>query len=316
MKLLGILISFALVGHVLVTKLDDYIEEVILTNEDIKQAKKFMPEIIKHIVVNYEEYWPEAMAFMLAVPEALDVKLAATEYESDSDSDESDSISDENIDGKLEGPGPSQNQIQDLNPGPSTVPEEDIEIPNSDGKSIIELEEKLLLQKMMRLAILALTDRSKYENIMQSEISPDTIPIQSLDLNYSPDSKKENLVSLLEKRSIRPTAVPRNRIIRSFRLTTLGRARREMVLEALTLLIRQNDPVFQDLFMMCRLAAVLRSIKYPLSYIIFTLITKEYCYLISPLKPYTYTYKFNNGEFWEIDENRRTLIKPFLSELQ
>ncbi|XP_050444087.1 uncharacterized protein LOC126847742 isoform X3 [Adelges cooleyi] len=291
MKLLGILISFALVGHVLVTKLDDYIEEVILTNEDIKQAKKFMPEIIKHIVVNYEEYWPEAMAFMLAVPEALDVKLAATEYESDSDSDESDSISD------------------------------DIEIPNSDGKSIIELEEKLLLQKMMRLAILALTDRSKYENIMQSEISPDTIPIQSLDLNYSPDSKKENLVSLLEKRSIRPTAVPRNRIIRSFRLTTLGRARREMVLEALTLLIRkytysQNDPVFQDLFMMCRLAAVLRSIKYPLSYIIFTLITKEYCYLISPLKPYTYTYKFNNGEFWEIDENRRTLIKPFLSELQ
>ncbi|XP_050428082.1 uncharacterized protein LOC126838011 [Adelges cooleyi] len=322
MKLLGIFLSFSLVGQVLVTELDKYIEEVILTNEDIKQAKNFMPEIIKSMVENYDVYKMETMALMLSVPEILDVELKGPESSSDSDDYYTDS--EENID-NMEEPGPSQNQIPDLNIDPFTVPEEEILNPNSAGKTIIHLQKKLKYQKMMQLAILAVTDRRKYQEAMQAA-KPDTVPILSLDLNRPPNSDKtridaptiklDNLASVLYERRRHPRAVSRNRIIRAFNLTTLGKARREMTLEAITSLIRQNDPVFQDLFNMCRLAGLFRTIKYPHSYIATATIDGEYCVLMDVLELEGFVYKFHNGVFWEVDIDHRTLTKPFFSELQ
>ncbi|XP_050421205.1 uncharacterized protein LOC126833732 isoform X2 [Adelges cooleyi] len=262
-----------------------------------------MPQIIKYIIMNYDTYWAEAMAYMVSVPEVLDVELE--------ENDDSDSA------------GPSQTQILDLNRDPP--PDEDINNPNSVGKKIIHLKEKLKYQKMMQLAILAVTDKRRYMEIMKSESAkPDAIPGYTKDLPRPSDfeirnHKEENLGSLIEERRINPTAVPRYRIIRAFSLTSLGKERRKITLEAITSLIRQNDPVFRDLYMMCRLAGLFRTIKYPHAYIASVGIDEEYCYLLDVFKKEGFIYKFNeeDGAFWELTPRIRvrTLVRPFLTEL-
>ncbi|XP_050427964.1 uncharacterized protein LOC126837946 [Adelges cooleyi] len=323
MKLLFILMSFSLVGHVLVTELDDYINQVLLINDDIRQAKEFMPSIIKNIIANPDEYGMEQMAIMLAVPEIIHVRLRELD-ERESDSDESSSYSDESMDDKLEESGPSQNKIPDLNLDPSTISEEESKVLVSVGNTIIHLKEKLEYQKTLQLEILAVTDRPKYEEIMQAAISdtPDPVSIQSLDLNLPPDYtekgrieaptiKLENLASVLEKRRNHPTAVPRKRIIRSFGLSSLGRARREMTLEAVQFLIRQNDPLFKDLEMMCRLAGLFRSIKYPLSFISTVFLDEPYCSLEDVTGATIFVYTFIDDDLWEVEIGNRTPIRPF-----
>ncbi|XP_050427627.1 uncharacterized protein LOC126837640 isoform X2 [Adelges cooleyi] len=385
MKLLGILISFALVGNVLVTKLEEYMKEVILTNKEIKQAKELMPAIIKNVIENYQVYGIAKMSLMMAVPEAIDVALEAKEVYPDSDENENpvsvgpsqnqiplidldpDSeegpsqnripfinldpdfeegpgqnqiplidldpdSEEENIDGNTKGAGPSQYQIPDLNLDPFTVPEEEIKKLVPVGKTIVHLKQKLKYQKMVQLEILAVTDRRKYEQIMEAarkkKLTSEHVPIQSLNLNRPadyfekrrmeiPTMKLENLVSVLEERRINPIAAPRNRIIHAYGLPYLGRVRREITLEAITNLIRQNDPLFWDLYMMCRLAGLFRSIKYPQSFIYTLLVDEDHCFLSDANDVEGFAYKFIEDEFWQVDvKDLDSRIRPFLSELK
>ncbi|XP_050424598.1 uncharacterized protein LOC126835815 [Adelges cooleyi] len=263
MKQLFILISFALVGHVLVAKLDDYIQQVLITNDDIKQAKEFLPTIIKNMVARSDVYGMEAMAFMLAVPEKIDCVLQAPKF-TYQDSDESEnSDSDESVN------------------------------PDSGGKIIMHFEDKLEYQKMMQSAISDVTERIG-----------------------SPTVKLENLASLLGERTIHPTRTLKNRIIRSFDLTSLGSARRDMTLEAITLLIRQDDPLFQDLRMMCRLVGVFRSIKYPRTYIHIADLDEDFCILIDETFVGGHVYKFFNGEHWKVKLEDFSSVRRFSSEFQ
>ncbi|XP_050427835.1 uncharacterized protein LOC126837640 isoform X5 [Adelges cooleyi] len=349
MKLLGILISFALVGNVLVTKLEEYMKEVILTNKEIKQAKELMPAIIKNVIENYQVYGIAKMSLMMAVPEAIDVALEAKEVYPDSDENENPvsvgpsqnqiplidldpDSEEENIDGNTKGAGPSQYQIPDLNLDPFTVPEEEIKKLVPVGKTIVHLKQKLKYQKMVQLEILAVTDRRKYEQIMEAarkkKLTSEHVPIQSLNLNRPadyfekrrmeiPTMKLENLVSVLEERRINPIAAPRNRIIHAYGLPYLGRVRREITLEAITNLIRQNDPLFWDLYMMCRLAGLFRSIKYPQSFIYTLLVDEDHCFLSDANDVEGFAYKFIEDEFWQVDvKDLDSRIRPFLSELK
>ncbi|XP_050424567.1 uncharacterized protein LOC126835789 [Adelges cooleyi] len=66
MKPLSILISIVLV-NVLVAELDNYVKEVIMTNQQMTLAKAKLPRVIKNIVL--ADYTMVEIALMLAVPE-------------------------------------------------------------------------------------------------------------------------------------------------------------------------------------------------------------------------------------------------------
>ncbi|XP_050428376.1 uncharacterized protein LOC126838089 isoform X2 [Adelges cooleyi] len=295
MKLLGILISFALVGHVLATKYDKYVQEVLITNKQIKRAKNFMPRIIKNLVENVDKYQMEAIAFMVGVPENIDCALQAPDNESCSD-------------------GFSQNNIPDLNIYPSTDSEEDSDNPDSKHKIIIHFEVKLKYQKMMQSAISAGTDPNQ---------------IESLDLNHPPNDpekgrveapkvKLENLASLLEERRQHTSAAQRNKIIHAQSvLTFLGSERRKLTLEAITSLIRQNDPLFKNLKMMCRLVGAFHTIKDPQAYIHYADVDGHFCVIIDIMYIEAHVYKFFGGVFWKVEPDRfnPAQLWTFLSEL-
>ncbi|XP_050428723.1 uncharacterized protein LOC126838089 isoform X6 [Adelges cooleyi] len=277
MKLLGILISFALVGHVLATKYDKYVQEVLITNKQIKRAKNFMPRIIKNLVENVDKYQMEAIAFMVGVPENIDCALQAPDNESCSDDDSIDDYSKE--------AGFSQNNIPDLNIYPSTDSEEDSDNPDSKHKIIIHFEVKL-----------------KYQKMMQSAISAGT----------------ENLASLLEERRQHTSAAQRNKIIHAQSvLTFLGSERRKLTLEAITSLIRQNDPLFKNLKMMCRLVGAFHTIKDPQAYIHYADVDGHFCVIIDIMYIEAHVYKFFGGVFWKVEPDRfnPAQLWTFLSEL-
>ncbi|XP_050423048.1 uncharacterized protein LOC126834885 isoform X2 [Adelges cooleyi] len=66
MKLLSILILFALVND-LVSELDDFVKQVLITNDHIKLANSHMPKIIKKLLL--EKFTMVELVFMLATPE-------------------------------------------------------------------------------------------------------------------------------------------------------------------------------------------------------------------------------------------------------
>ncbi|XP_050435113.1 uncharacterized protein LOC126842270 isoform X2 [Adelges cooleyi] len=171
--------------------------------------------------------------------------------------------------------------------------------PDSGGKIIMHFEDKLEYQKMMQSAISDVTDPNLNQNL-----DPPIVP------------GRENLASLLGERTIHPTRTLKNRIIRSFDLTSLGSARRDMTLEAITLLIRQDDPLFQDLRMMCRLVGVFRSIKYPLTCINIADLDEDFCILIDETFVGGHVYKFFNGELWKVKLEDFSPVRRFSSEFQ
>ncbi|XP_050423800.1 uncharacterized protein LOC126835339 [Adelges cooleyi] len=318
MKLLFVLISFALVGHVLVAELEEYIEQVTLTNDDIKQAKEFMPTIIKNMIVRPDVYGIEAMVMMLAMPEKLECVLQKPKFIYE-----------------IPKPGSSVNR--------------------DPGQKIMYFKDKLEFQKMMQSAISAVKtssldpylDPNQAPNLAPSldpnqNLDPPTVLLRALNLdpNQNPNLasssdpnqnlglstvlpreridaptkfKKENLAGLLIERRIQPIGT--HRIIRSLALTSLGSARRVMTLEAITTVLRQDDPHFQNLEMMCRLAGVFRSIKYS-TYIYNIEMVNGYCFIIDETFSGGHVYTFFENEFWKVDTETWSRATRFSSEYQ
>ncbi|XP_050424565.1 uncharacterized protein LOC126835788 isoform X2 [Adelges cooleyi] len=160
-------------------------------------------------------------------------------------------------------------------------------------------------------------DMIDYEKLLQSEISAAT----GID---APQVKEENLAKLLKDRITTTTTSLRSRIIRASDnirphfLTELRSARRIMTMDALKLLIGQKDPLFSDLYEMCRLIALFRSIKYPRLYegaASFNIFGR-YCYIINAFRN-TKVYTFIDGEISEVEPNpeNHAPIRPFSHEL-
>ncbi|XP_050428941.1 uncharacterized protein LOC126838473 isoform X1 [Adelges cooleyi] len=264
MKLLCILISFALVGHVFVTQLDEYVKEVLITNDHIKLAESSMPTIIKNIVQKANVYGMVPMVYMMAVPEKI-YSVLLIEESDHSDSDE------------IENP----------------LIEASAENLSEDSIPLEGMEEKLEFQKMMQTEISA-----------EAHIDAPTVNL-------------ENLFSLLEHRRRHTSLALRHRITRAC-LICMGIARREMTLEAIKSLIRQNDPLFSDFIMMCRLMGVFISIKYPDLYIETAHVNGVLCTLTNEDFEVTHVYKIIDGAVWQVDRDPDDpdQIRPFLSELE
>ncbi|XP_050424562.1 uncharacterized protein LOC126835787 isoform X2 [Adelges cooleyi] len=164
---------------------------------------------------------------------------------------------------------------------------------------------------------LEIREKIEYQKMMQSEISAET----GID---APEIKGENLAKLLEDRRITTTTSLRNKIIRASDniraefLSELGSARRVMTLEAIKSLIRQNDPLFLNLFRMCSLIGLFRSIKYPrLNLVTVYTMRDGHCFILD-INMNANVYTFINGEIWEVEPNprNRAPIRPFFRELQ
>ncbi|XP_050423801.1 uncharacterized protein LOC126835340 [Adelges cooleyi] len=295
MKLLFVLISFALVGHVLlVAELEEYIELVTFINDDIKQAKEFMPTVIKYMVERPNVYGIEAMVMMLALPDRLDRRLREPKF------------SYKNPEG-----------IIFLNQDPDQI--------------IVHYEDKVEFQKMMQSAISAVTNSN--QNLdpptvllralnLDPNLASSSDPNQNLDPStVLPDErfvvptkfKTENLAGLLIKRNIQPIGT--HRIIRSLALTSLASARKVMTLEAITTLLRQNHPLLQNLGIMCHLAAIFRSIKYS-TFIQHIELDGNYCFLMNETNSDSDVYGFIGDEFWNINRDTWFPVMRFSSEYQ
>ncbi|XP_050429186.1 uncharacterized protein LOC126838473 isoform X2 [Adelges cooleyi] len=243
MKLLCILISFALVGHVFVTQLDEYVKEVLITNDHIKLAESSMPTIIKNIVQKANVYGMVPMVYMMAVPEKI-YSVLLIEESDHSDSDE------------IENP----------------LIEASAENLSEDSIPLEGMEEKLEFQKMMQTEISA-----------EAHIDAPTVNL-------------ENLFSLLEHRRRHTSLALRHRITRAC----------------------QNDPLFSDFIMMCRLMGVFISIKYPDLYIETAHVNGVLCTLTNEDFEVTHVYKIIDGAVWQVDRDPDDpdQIRPFLSELE